>query len=124
MKEQMQIPLSLCHTTRYLPNYVQIARPETTFTRLPRPTPLRLQEPPTLLIPLPLQDSNHGLRALTRRLGPMLRFVLSHMSANNLQPHAQQQVKVGVRKRTLGPRLLSVNPGQKQNTFHPWGPYS
>ena len=82
MKEQMQIPLSLSHTTHYLPNYVHIAHPETTVTHLPRPTPLRLQEPPTLIIPLAFQDSNHGLRALTGRLSPMLGFVLSHMSAN------------------------------------------
>jgi len=86
MKEQMQIPLSISHTTHHLPSYVQTPHPKITTspssTHSPRPTPLRLQEATTLLIPRPLQDSNHGLRALTRRLGPMLRFVLSHSLAN------------------------------------------
>jgi len=82
MEEQMQIPLSISHTTHSPPNYVQIAHPNTTVTHLPRPAPLRLQEPPTLFIPLPLQDSDHGFRALTSRLSPMLRFVLLHSLAN------------------------------------------
>ena len=126
MKEQMQIPLSLSHTTHSLPNYVHIVHPETTTsptpTHSPRPTPLSLQKTPTLLISFSLQDSNHGLRALTSRLGPMLWFVLCHMSANNLQPHAATTSENGSRKTYPRPQVTLRKPRAEAKYLPPLGP--
>ena len=125
MKEQMQIPLSLSHTTHHLPNYVQTPHPKTTTsptpTHSPRPTPLRLQEPPGFLIPLSFQDGNHGLRALTSRLGPMLWFVLCHMSANNLQPHAATTSENGSRKTYPRPQVTLRKPRTEAKHLPPLG---
>ena len=79
----MQIPLSICHnnslSSKLHADYTVHAYHPHKY-HLPWPASIRIQVPPMLLIPLPLQDGNHGLRALTRRLRPMLHFVLLQLS--------------------------------------------
>jgi len=127
MKEQCRYPFQFVTTTHYRPSCMQTTQSMPiihTSTIYHGQHPSAFKYPPCSSSLFPSKMATMGFAPSLVGFAPCSTLFYSSYQYAPHHTEPKRLISCEEDKHTIGPKLLSVKPGQKQNTFHPLGPYS